>query len=274
MRIVLNTICLEPNRWTPHKTPHVPLLDLLKPIAQAGFTYIDIWSPHVENLAPDALRQVAQRCKDLNLTVTRLSTYLTGDCLKPTAPPIEQAAARLCQIARDFGANSMRIFFGNKDFKDFTEDLWQTSLHHVQTLREEAQKAGITIAAETHPGSACNCLEGCQEVLRRTQEKMSLIYQFMSNDASTNAEHVRTLSPHIHAIHLQDRDENNAFTRLGQGVIGYDQILATAQACGIDCDLVIEFVEGCKVPNPNAFDLHAVLQTAIADRQYVEARLS
>jgi sugar phosphate isomerase/epimerase len=271
MRIVLNTICVEPNRWTPHRTPYVPLLDLLEPIANAGFSLIDIWSPHVEKLAKSELHQVSQRCKDLGLEVTRLSTYLTGALSAPGAKPVEQAASHLCDLAGVLGASDMRIFFGNKGFKQFNEDLWSTTMHQAEVLLEQAQKAGITIAAETHDNTACDCLEGCLEVLRRLQGKIGLIYQYMSKDVCMSKVHLRTLSTHIHAIHLQDRDDKEQFTRLGAGTIGYGEILATAKECGIDGDLVIEFVEGCKVSDPATFDLSKILQTAVADRKYVEA---
>ena len=41
--LLLNTLALDPNRWTPEKIAYYPLGALLVPIAEAGFGGVELW---------------------------------------------------------------------------------------------------------------------------------------------------------------------------------------------------------------------------------------
>lgn len=263
MRIVLNTIALEPNRWTPDKTPARPLTDLLPAIAGAGFKTVDLWGYHVNRLSDSELATVKHALFRMKLDVCRISSYMTAECTSEGADP-SQVIDRYLALAGAFGAKSLRIFFGMpKGYADFDEAWWKTTVDIVTELCDKAGKAGVSVAAETHGNTACDCLEGCLEMRKRMNGRVGLVYQFMSRNNEENHAHVRALAGAMEAFHLQNRDpETRTFTPLADGPIDYENLLATAKSAGFDGDLVIEFVEGCTA---DPFDLRAVLEAARRD---------
>jgi len=47
IQLLLNSVALEPNRWTKEKIPHFQLEQLLKPITKAGFRFLELWQYHI-----------------------------------------------------------------------------------------------------------------------------------------------------------------------------------------------------------------------------------
>ena len=75
IRILLNSIALEPNRWTTEKIPFYRLEELLEPIAQSGFRGIEVWQYHVSSLNEDAITDLTMQADDLGIDFPVLGIY-------------------------------------------------------------------------------------------------------------------------------------------------------------------------------------------------------
>ena len=51
MNLLLNTIMLEVNRWDKDHRLTRPLIELVEPVAAAGFDRLEIWQYHVSDLS-------------------------------------------------------------------------------------------------------------------------------------------------------------------------------------------------------------------------------
>ncbi|MFC1483635.1 hypothetical protein ACFL5M_03840 [Candidatus Neomarinimicrobiota bacterium] len=70
--ILLNSIALDPNRWTAAKIPYIGLLDLIESVAEAGFKYVEVWQQQVLLEDLEAIKAIKETAKDVP------STILTG----------------------------------------------------------------------------------------------------------------------------------------------------------------------------------------------------
>ena len=75
MELLLNTIMLEPNRWTADKKLSWPLIDLLKPVQLAGFRQLEIWQYHISNLTDEQVEAVQARMQALEMQVVAVGAY-------------------------------------------------------------------------------------------------------------------------------------------------------------------------------------------------------
>ena len=65
--LLLNTLALDPNRWTPEKIAYYPLDALLMPIAEAGFHGVELWQYHVSREREAGVRRLRAQAEALGL---------------------------------------------------------------------------------------------------------------------------------------------------------------------------------------------------------------
>ena len=274
MRLLLNTIMLEVNRWTADKILTQPLADLLPNLQTAGFNTLEIWQYHISRLDDDAFADLKIRLDEHALQIVALSAYpllhLDGSAGDDAAAELERIVVR----AATLGATTCKIFPGRIASAVADDTVWHRSIDRLRVLAERLGHSGMDLTLETHKDTLCDTLESTTRLLTDLSDVANLGICFQPY-ASQNTEQVLTfydvLAPTIRHIHLQNRTcTDNVRSLLADGD-WYDcgQLLRRARARGFDGLLSLEFTAGLFPQKGQTFDPQTVIDNAIIDRQFV-----
>lgn len=268
--LLLNTIALDPNRWTADKIPHYALADLLPAVAEAGFPDVEIWHYHLTHPSEAGVAALDERMQHLGLRAPVVGAYpvlhLEGEALYR-----ERAAMHaLMDRAHRLGARVVKCFAGRLGSDAVDEPAYARSVRFTRELAAYAGSLGLTLTAETHPDTLCDSVAACRRFLEAVEaSNLHLCFQpFDFTDTAQAGADYEALRKHVIHVHLQGR-ANDRITLLEEADIDYRPVLQALADGGFDGYLCIEFVKGCVVDRPDAFDLDLVLANARRDRDFV-----
>ena len=272
MEILLNTIALEPNRWTERKIPYFRVEELLEPIAAAGFHSLEIWQPHLTTLRPDEVQRLKARADEAGISVPILGMY---PIFHLEGQEREEELARWDQmfgLADVFGAHVLKIMPGRTPSAEMTPQVWDRSVAFVQEVLRRSEEQGTIIPCETHAGTVADDPDTLLRFLEAVgSDRLKVCWQPFDFGSTRKAiELYDKLAPRVVHLHLQGR-KGREMELLEESDIDYREVLAHVFASGFDGCLSIEFVRDCVVESPEQFDLEAVLENAQRDRRFVES---
>lgn len=261
MNILLHTIALEPNRWTPARVSR-PLADLLPAIDAAGFRRLEIFEPHL-TMAPDENALPALLARH-HLTASILSSYLDlSPAVNPPQKFDEQVRALQARLSA-FGFAKVRLFPGRALPGAQTSDTIRLIASRLQTLTDA--RPDIEFLLETHDGSLADdpaCMLRLVEACARPN--LGLLWQPTVFEENAARAQFALQKPYIRHIHLQNRTPDLKFTRLAAGVIPWADLLRQLPA---QTGATLEFVTG-GLTSVEEFDLDATLVEATEEAGYV-----
>ncbi len=261
MNVLLHTIALEPNRWTPARVSR-PLADLLPVIDAAGFRRLEIFEPHL-TMAPDEDALPALLARH-HLTATILSSYL--DLCPAINLPGEfddQVRALQARISA-FGFAKVRLFPGRALPGAQTSETIRLIARRLQILTDACPD--IEFLLETHDGSLADdplCMLRLIETCARPN--LGLLWQPTVFEEKAARAQFALQKPYIRHIHLQNRTPALKFTKLAAGVIPWADLLSQLPS---QTGATLEFVTG-GITSVEKFNVNATLREAIEEAEYV-----
>lgn len=271
MDLLLNTIALDPNRWTPEKIPYYTLERLLPHIAGTDFDAVEVWQYHVSHATEAEVRGYRERGDDLGLAFPILGLYpqlhLKGDACQQEMDAVQ----RLLDYAGLLDARIVKIFPGILGSSATTEANYARSIDFMQEMARRAAAANLTITAETHENTLCDTRDACIRFLDDVDaENLKVCYQpYDFTDTVQAISDYESLAEHVIHVHYQGR-KNDQMSLLKNADLDYIAITGALAAHGFDGYLCIEFVKDCVVPTPADFDLMHVLRNARRDYTFVQ----
>jgi 3-dehydroshikimate dehydratase len=271
--LLLNTIALDPNRWTPEKVAFHDLADLLPALAESGFRALEVWQYHVSRLSDDEVHALAEQARALGIAFPIVGLYPALHLEGEERAQEWEAMQQLVRRAERLGATIVKIFVGQLG-SDKVGAAYERSVAFARDLALVAGKHGLTLTAETHPDTLCDSVPATLRFFDDVDAaNVRLCYQpFDFESTERTIADYRTLLEHIIHVHLQGRCDDR-MALLEKAEVDYRGFLRTLAADGFDGYLCIEFVEGCVVERPEDFDLAHVLANARRDRAFVEAAM-
>ncbi|MEZ4702757.1 MAG: sugar phosphate isomerase/epimerase [Rhodothermales bacterium] len=271
MPILLNSIALEPNRWTADKTPFYALEDLLEPCAGAGFHHLEVWQYHLTALRTDAFERLVEAAEARSIACPIVGLYpqfhLAGDAwLKE-----QRRLQRTVGYAARLGARRVKLFAGMRASGDLDADARRRSIAAARELVEWAHWHGMDVTAETHANTLCDSVPAAARFLEEVgSPHLGLCFQpYDFTDTPRAVADFEALHEHVRHIHFQGR-KNDAMAFLEEADIDYPALFRAFGERGFQGDLSIEFVKDCVVDRPEQLDLDLVLGNAQRDRRFVE----
>ena len=270
MEIVLNTIALDPNRWTEKKIPYFRLEDLLEPIAAAGFRALEIWQPHLTTLSPDEVQRLKARVDDAGMSVPILGMYPIFHLEGREREEELTGWDRMFGFADVLGSRMLKVMPGRTPSAEMTTEVWDRSVAFVREVLRRSEGTGTIIPCETHAGTVADNPESLLRFIGMVgSERLKVCWQPFDFASTGKAiELYDRLSPRVVHLHLQGR-RGSQMELLEGSDIDYRQVLAHIFASGFDGHLSIEFVRDCVVESPEQFHLDTVLENAQRDRRFV-----
>lgn len=270
MQVLLNTIALEPNRWTEKKIPHFKLVDLLDAVVKAGFRQIEVWQNHVATLDPDESKRLKERADAMDVSFPVLGMYpifhLEG---AEREEELGQWDA-MFDAAEMFGADLLKIMPGRTPSAEMTPEVWDRSVAFVLEVLQRSEDRGTIIACETHAGTVADDPDVLLRFLEAVDSpRLKVCWQpfdFQSTEAAIAL--YDKLAPWIVQLHLQGSSGGD-HDLLETSDIDYRTVLGHMVKSGFDGYTSIEFVRDCVTETPEQFDLSKVLANAALDREFV-----
>ena len=272
--LLLNTIALDPNRWTAEKQPYFELADLLGPVVAADFRDLECWQYHLSTLDDAAVETLAERMEALGVTFPIVGLYPALH-LDGAARDREWAAVQtLVERAARLGAEAVKLFAGRFGSDEAESDDFERSAAFMRDLIASAAERDLTVIAETHPDTLCDSVPATERFLDAVgDDRLRLCYQpFDFTDTKRTVADYRVLRDRIVHIHLQGRRDDR-MCLLEEADVDYRTFLGVLEADAFDGALSIEFVKDCVVERPEDFDLGRVQANAQRDRAFVEAAM-
>ena len=270
MQIVLNSIALEPNRWTAEKVPYFRLEDLLAPIAAAGFSAVEVWQNHAALLAPKELESLRRKADAVGVSFPIVGMYPQFHL------EAEERRAELARFdammgtMRVLGARVLKLMPGRVPSVKLTPELWARSVEFVREVLARTAGAGPMVPLETHAGTVADDPDALLRFIADVgSDRLKVCWQpfdFASSDKAI--ELYDRLAAHVVHLHLQGR-AGNSMSLLEESNIAYRRILRHILGSGFDGYASIEFVRDCVVESPGKFDLALVLENARRDREFI-----
>ncbi len=112
IQILLNSIALDPNRWTFDKIAYFHLDQLLDHVAKAGFHFVEVWQYHISRAAESEIRKYHKIANSLSLTFPVIGMYprlhFSGRERQNELDRIEM----LINYAKLLGTDIIKVFVG------------------------------------------------------------------------------------------------------------------------------------------------------------------
>ncbi|MEM1271116.1 MAG: sugar phosphate isomerase/epimerase family protein [Bacteroidota bacterium] len=269
--LLLNTIALEPNRWTSTKQPHRPLEVLLPRLAEAGFNDLEIWQHHVSTLGPAARPRIAEAFQRHGLQAHVIGWYPAFHTQGNDAAAQRSSLDEAIQWARALGAGFIKVFPGAVAYDHLSQADRERSIDALRRFTDRAADAGLVVTAETHENTLADSVEHALDMLARVgHPALQLCFQPLDlADTEQAIEDFDRLAPHVAHLHIQGR-RNDAFAPLRQSDLNWPHLLQHISATGFTGPVCLEFVAGCVSETPETLDLNTVLQQARDDWEVLE----
>jgi sugar phosphate isomerase/epimerase len=269
-RLLLNTVALEPNRWTPEKVAHFRLHQLLEPIARFGFGAAEVWQYHISREPEAEIRSLRVAADAVGLQLPVVGFYpvlhLTGNA----AGEMFEDAQRVFRAAAILGAEAVKIFVGNSASAVLSQQEFRQSVTALRTLAEIAGRNGLMLIGETHEETLFDTVDTCRRVLGDIgASNFRICFQpFDFSDTARTVADYHALAPDVVHLHFQGR-RGNEMSLLEDADVDY-RVLARALARnGFEGFASIEFVKDCVVDTPAQFDMVRVLDNACRDARFL-----
>ena len=268
--LLLNSIALDPHRWTARKIPYYQLGELLRPVAEAGFSMLEVWQYHVSRESEAVIRELRKLGDSLGLSFPIIGIYpklhLSGVERQREFDLFE----KITGYAKILGADIVKIFAGAKGTDHLEEAEYNRSLEFLAGIVDTAEKNELLVTSEMHKKTLLDSLEAAQKLIRRiNSSSFRICFQpldFRSTDRAIRDYSV--LAAHVRHVHYQGR-HNGKMELLKNSDIDYAVFTRELIKRGFEGYISIEFVRGCVVENPEQFDLQVVLANARRDRNYI-----
>ncbi len=269
-QLLLNTLALDPHRWSPEKIAYHRLDALLAPIAGAGFHGIELWQYHISRERKTDVQRLRATAEALGLRIPVVGMYpqlhLDGAARRAAWDEAQTVVA----YAGLLGAAVVKIFVGSKGARALTDAEYERSLAFLADLIDLARSSGLTITGETHPDTLFDSLDACRAVLGAVgADNFKVCFQpYDLTDTGQALAQYDALREHVVHVHYQGRRSGD-LALLEDADLDYDTLTRTLAAHGFEGYLCIELVKDCIVEPPTAFDLERVLHHAQQDRDFV-----
>ncbi|UCD37257.1 MAG: sugar phosphate isomerase/epimerase [Fidelibacterota bacterium] len=270
IRILLNTIALEPHRWTAEKIPHFRLADLLSRIAEAGFHFVEVWQYHISTEDDKAVREIKQMGDDLGVIFPVVGAYPKLHLQDQAREQELEGFSRIVERASLLGARTIKIFVGSKGTDELTDDELEQSIDFLSQVLKRAQSSGLDVTGELHKKTLFDGVETTKGLLAKIGAgNFRICYQPYDFESTEQAiKDYTAVAESVTHVHFQGRKDKK-YELLQNSEIDYALLAGEVVKHGFDGYFSIEFVKDCVVSNVREFDLQAVLDNARKDKEYL-----
>jgi sugar phosphate isomerase/epimerase len=268
--VALNSIALDPHRWTKEKIPFHKLERLLAPIARTGFRFVEIWQHHISEETEAQINAIRDIGTSLGLSFPVVGLYpqlhIEGEEYRRES----ERTSRLLSYAKMLGADIVKIFVGTRDSALITAREYERSVEAMRQMTSRAEALDLTITGETHQKTLFDTVGSCQRFIQDVgSDRFKICFQPFDLRSTDQAlkDYEQVAEDVIH-VHYQGC-KGDSMDLLENSDLDYKRLTRTLAQKGFSGYLCIEFTKDCVVQNPSDFNLETVLNNARRDRDFM-----
>lgn len=209
--------------------------EIMKLARDAGLDAIewgsDVHAPYEKS---EKLEEIAQKQSEYGLYCSSYGTYFRLG-LHDTALLKDYIKA-----AKILKTNILRIWCGNKNFQELSEDERKHIICEGQKAAKLAKEANVFLCMECHNNTYTNCIEGAIDLMTSINSKHFLMYwqpnQYQSFEK--NCEYARLIAPYVVNIHAFYWEGKNRY-KLADGLSMWKSYLSYFHNEGV---IMLEFM--------------------------------
>jgi sugar phosphate isomerase/epimerase len=275
MRTYLNTVAIEPNRWTKERIPARDLVELLPAIRDAGFEHLEVWQYHVSRKSDSELGSLRDAAGKLGLDMPIVGVYPQFHLEDEEADAARREMYRALDVAALLGAKWVKFFFGRVAAREMEPRQFElTDARAHAWIGYGRQEHGLSFCAELHGGTLFDPYEsGRTYVAKRPELGVKICWQpYSGEDLKRTLEIIRDLGPELVHAHFQPSNKEGR-CRLPEAELDYRQIIPALQAANPQFIPSIEFIPGGFASADGTFSLDRALADAMGDARWVDELL-
>ncbi|MBK7257665.1 MAG: sugar phosphate isomerase/epimerase [Ignavibacteriae bacterium] len=268
--LVLNSIALDPHRWTKEKVPFHKLEQLLAPIAQTGFRFVEIWQHHISEETEAQISAIRAAGNSLGVSFPVVGLYPQLHVGGEECRREGERTNRLLSYAKILGADIVKVFAGSRDSALITPREYELSVEAMKQMTQRAESLDLTITGETHPNTLFDTVGSCRRFMQDVQsDRFKICFQpFDLRDTNQAIRDYELVAADVIHVHYQGR-KGDSMELLENADLDHRRLTRALAHKGFSGYLCIEFTKDCVVENPVDFNLEAVLNNARRDRDFV-----
>ena len=234
---------MRPHQILPSTTSHKqePLLPTLEVFARLGLYDLDVNLNHIieRGTSPDAVRAA------LASNGQRVGMVSGGWCdFFDTAPKVGETFAsveRQVALARQFGVDRLRLFFGRLPFEAYSPRALATAADNIGRVARE--HPDVLFVFENHDGASSRP-EVCRAVLEAVDRpNVRLNFDPINFEVAgvDSGRALEALQPLIAHVHLKGLDRRTGFCEFGSGTVDLTPVLRTLVDGGYRGAFTVEY---------------------------------
>lgn len=275
MRTLLNTIAVEPNRWTKERRPaHDLVRELLPPVAAHGFRHLELWQFHYSRMSLEEAQAAREAAAKLGLDFPVVGVYPQFHLEGAAAEAARAEAFGVVERAALLGARWVKFFFGKIKGSEITPRQLELTTQRVGAWVAHGRAKGLGFCAELHGWTLFDPYEYGRAYLAAHPElDLRVCYQPQDKqDVAKCLGMVRELGARIVHAHFSG---SNAAGRclLEDADFDWPAVVRALQEANRDFLPAVEFVPRSFPPKGATFDLDGALADAAADARYLDRLL-
>lgn len=224
---------------TSHK--HEPLLPTLEIFARLGMCDLDLNLNHIVEggIAPEAVeRAIATNGQRVLIVSGGWCDFFDAE---PKSRNTEASVAAQVALARRFGVDRLRLFFGRLPFQSFTPRALATVSANIGSLAD--RYPDLLFLFENHDGASSRP-EVCRAILAAVDRpNVRLNFDPINFEAAgvDSAAALATLRPLVGHVHLKGLDHSARFCEFGRGRVDLTPLLQRLLEAGYDGSFTVEY---------------------------------
>lgn len=218
--------------------------EVLETAAAAGYDGVEIWGrDHAGDGSVDTCEAIAETAADLGL-----ETPVYGSYLAPGTDGFDDACEAEVAAADRLGADLIRVWPGESEYEDCTEDEWGAAVEDLAAVSERAAAADLAVTVEKHEGRLSNTTDGARRLIEAVDHphcglNWQPLFHMSETDLLAEAERLAPLSNNVH---IQAPAEKGGSERvpLEDAYFDVGAVLERFESAGFDGYVEVEFVSG------------------------------
>ena len=269
-KLLLNTLALDPNRWTSEKRPAFRLDVLLPEIAARNFDLLEIWQYHLTSASEQELVEIRLMLNDFGMEVPIVGAYPILHVSGVVVQHEITKFVRVLEIASALNARGIKIFAGNQPTACLNDTQYQNSVGFLRKLVELAEERDLLVFTEAHRKTLFDDPVNSLKVLKEVNlPNLKICYQpYEFNSTERFISDYKLLADHIGLLHFQGRRDKR-LVPIEQADIDYALFFDEISNRLDELYLSIELVAASVLDAEEEFSLTTVLDNAAVDRDYL-----
>ena len=143
--LLLNTIALDPNRWTKEKTAYFKLDQLFPHLAKNEFNRLEVWQYHISEENKLGIKKLQNKAQNFGLFFPIIGIYPKLSYTEKKRTDEYDNIKKIFEYAKILDSEIIKIFVGNISSNEITDKQYDLSVDFMKKMTGLAKDLGLIV---------------------------------------------------------------------------------------------------------------------------------